>query len=129
MDELSLDEDSVSEMPKRGDATGMDNQWLYIQMELCNTSLRQWLDARDKRAKLDMDVLHNLMKEVGEGVRFMHAEGFIHRDIKPGTQKPPNSCSGSCVCVCVCVCVCECHLLPCLAQRPLERQEEGVSFS
>ena len=88
MDELSLlEEESVSDAPRRcGEAPALCT-WLYIQMELCNTSLRQWLDARDSRAKPDMDAIHNLMKEVGEGVRFVHSEGFIHRDIKPGTLR------------------------------------------
>ena len=81
---LFMEEDSVSEVPIKGGQPQAVCTWLYIQMELCNTSLRQLLDVRDSRARLDMDVIHNLMKDVGEGVRFVHAEGFIHRDIKPG---------------------------------------------
>eukprot|EP00285_Hemiselmis_virescens_P020055 CAMPEP_0173388892 /NCGR_PEP_ID=MMETSP1356-20130122/11094_1 /TAXON_ID=77927 ORGANISM="Hemiselmis virescens, Strain PCC157" /NCGR_SAMPLE_ID=MMETSP1356 /ASSEMBLY_ACC=CAM_ASM_000847 /LENGTH=260 /DNA_ID=CAMNT_0014345903 /DNA_START=30 /DNA_END=809 /DNA_ORIENTATION=- len=55
------------------------HKWLYIQMELCSTSLRKWMDEKT----LDIDDVHTLLKEVSEGLRFMHSEGFIHRDVKP----------------------------------------------
>jgi serine/threonine protein kinase len=38
----------------------------------------------DERGKIvEIREVHALLKEVSEGLRFVHAEGFIHRDIKP----------------------------------------------
>jgi len=43
--------------------------------------MRQYMD--DKGSVPKIAEIHNQLKEVSEGLRFVHAEGFIHRDIKP----------------------------------------------
>jgi len=55
---------------------------LYIQMELCeNNTLR---DAIDK-GQLDSDELKwRLISQILEGVKYIHENGYIHRDLKPG---------------------------------------------
>ena len=43
-------------------------KWLYIQMELCSTSVRHWMDGHEGKGIAIEDV-HSLIKEVAEGLR------------------------------------------------------------
>ena len=61
--------------------------WLYIQMELCNTSLRQLLSATGKDAWLvNTDrilEIRRYFRDVAEGLSYIHSKHYIHRDMKP----------------------------------------------
>ncbi|RKP13313.1 kinase-like domain-containing protein, partial [Piptocephalis cylindrospora] len=74
---------------------------LYIQMELCNASLYDYLRARDdhlineaKGMKKDGSVTaldlvsssHNmaLFREIVSAILYLHHKGLLHRDLKPG---------------------------------------------
>lgn len=74
---------------------------LYIQMELCNASLYDYLRARDeylvreaKSVQGDQTITaldlvsssHNmtLFREVVAAIRYLHHKGLLHRDLKPG---------------------------------------------
>ena len=55
---------------------------LYIQMELCeNKTLR---DAIDKGQLKTNDSKWRLISQILEGVKYIHDNGYIHRDLKPG---------------------------------------------
>ncbi|XP_029633672.1 eukaryotic translation initiation factor 2-alpha kinase 1-like isoform X2 [Octopus sinensis] len=62
---------------------------LYIQMELCEQTLEDWLNSRnredDKPLIERIDAVNNLkiLQETVEGLEFIHSRGIIHRDIKP----------------------------------------------
>ncbi|XP_014790567.1 eukaryotic translation initiation factor 2-alpha kinase 1 isoform X2 [Octopus bimaculoides] len=62
---------------------------LYIQMELCEQTLEDWLNSRnsedDKPLVERIDTVNNLkiLQETVEGLEFIHSRGIIHRDIKP----------------------------------------------
>ena len=55
---------------------------LYIQMELCeNNTLR---DAIDKGQLKSDELKWKLISQILEGVKYIHENGYIHRDLKPG---------------------------------------------
>ena len=55
--------------------------WLYIQMELCSTSLRQLLNANGWT--VDREKIRRYMCDVSEGLSYIHSKHYIHRDMKP----------------------------------------------
>ena len=50
---------------------------LYIQMQYCPSSLKQWLDAETRMNHVE--IIQSLM----DGVQYLHEQGFIHFDLKP----------------------------------------------
>ncbi|XP_063859482.1 eIF-2-alpha kinase GCN2-like isoform X2 [Scylla paramamosain] len=57
-------------------------KFLYIQMQLCEKStLRQ---AIDNGLYLDIDRMWRLFREMVNGLDYIHSQGLIHRDLKPG---------------------------------------------
>ncbi|XP_032930185.1 eukaryotic translation initiation factor 2-alpha kinase 1 [Catharus ustulatus] len=68
---------------------------LHIQMQLCETSLWDWIADRNRRCNkrsedtsspyhlVDARWTMRIFQEVVEGVRYIHSMGVMHRDIKP----------------------------------------------
>ncbi|NWY76643.1 E2AK1 kinase, partial [Erithacus rubecula] len=68
---------------------------LHIQMQLCETSLWDWIADRNKRCNkrsedtsgpyhlVDVCWTMKIFQEVVEGVCYIHSMGVMHRDIKP----------------------------------------------
>ncbi|KAM3859861.1 eukaryotic translation initiation factor 2-alpha kinase 1 [Diretmus argenteus] len=67
---------------------------LYIQMQLCERSLKDWISERNAAATEDngsrcpygcVDKEHtlNLLRKILEGVEYIHSMGIMHRDLKP----------------------------------------------
>ncbi|XP_064179005.1 eukaryotic translation initiation factor 2-alpha kinase 1 isoform X1 [Anguilla rostrata] len=67
---------------------------LYIQMQLCELSLRDWILERNSRPKedlsdadpygcVDTERTFNILRAILEGVKYIHSKGIMHRDLKP----------------------------------------------
>ncbi|XP_053197179.1 eukaryotic translation initiation factor 2-alpha kinase 1 isoform X2 [Scomber japonicus] len=67
---------------------------LYIQMQLCERSLKDWISERNTKPTEDqaprcpygcVDTEHtvNLLRKILEGVDYIHSKGIMHRDLKP----------------------------------------------
>jgi serine/threonine protein kinase len=66
-----------------------DSPYYFIDMELCDKSLDQYIS--DFHSTPDTNALKedtatsiwNIMKDVTDGVSFIHSQSEIHRDLKP----------------------------------------------
>ncbi|CAL8283706.1 unnamed protein product [Merluccius merluccius] len=68
---------------------------LYIQMQLCERSLKDWIWERNTRpaeelaskkcpyASIDAKHTLGLLRKILEGVEYIHSKGIMHRDLKP----------------------------------------------
>ncbi|XP_068610474.1 eukaryotic translation initiation factor 2-alpha kinase 1 [Brachionichthys hirsutus] len=67
---------------------------LYIQMQLCERSLKDWISDRNTKPKeekasacpygcVDAEQTLSLLRKIVEGVAYIHSRGIMHRDLKP----------------------------------------------
>ncbi|KAL0983915.1 hypothetical protein UPYG_G00134720 [Umbra pygmaea] len=63
---------------------------LYIQMQLCERSLQDWISERITRHNsqnpyevVDTKQTLNILSNILEGVEYIHSRGIMHRDLKP----------------------------------------------
>ncbi|RHZ77885.1 hypothetical protein Glove_169g48 [Diversispora epigaea] len=71
-----------------------ESDWmLFIQMQLCHSTLRDYLKLRDSHLlttkkdplnALDRHASIELFRGIVRGVAYIHEQGLIHRDLKPG---------------------------------------------
>jgi len=57
---------------------------LFIQMEYCNMTLRDYINKRNINCKMVNNELENkYINEIITGVKYIHSKGIIHRDLNP----------------------------------------------
>lgn len=73
---------------ERTDSTNFQHEWavLYIQMQLCTSTLRDWLDQRNSNMVnrgIDLRECLQIFHDIVCGVQYIHSQGIVHHDIKP----------------------------------------------
>ncbi|XP_074030036.1 eukaryotic translation initiation factor 2-alpha kinase 1 [Leptinotarsa decemlineata] len=67
---------------------------LYIQMALCHSTLKQWLEKRNSVSQPEKalvpvneqafrSTINNILKQLLTGLEYIHSKGVVHHDIKP----------------------------------------------
>uniref|UniRef100_A0AAY4AYH7 Eukaryotic translation initiation factor 2-alpha kinase 1 n=1 Tax=Denticeps clupeoides TaxID=299321 RepID=A0AAY4AYH7_9TELE len=64
---------------------------LYIQMQLCERSLKDWIQERNNQftdstggdSSTEDEQAFNILHRILKGVQYIHARGIMHRDLKP----------------------------------------------
>lgn len=66
--------------------TSSNQDWatLYIQMQLCEETLRHWLDKRNHSlVPVSETCCVSMFRKIVSGVEYIHSQGIVHHDIKP----------------------------------------------
>ncbi|KAK5853776.1 hypothetical protein PBY51_014903 [Eleginops maclovinus] len=80
----SLDESASSTQCSINDSS---IKYLYIQMELCEYTLREWIDKKNEEKSLQDSKRRKegltIVQQIVRGVEYIHSKMLIHRDLKP----------------------------------------------
>ncbi|XP_042562499.1 eukaryotic translation initiation factor 2-alpha kinase 1 isoform X1 [Clupea harengus] len=90
-----IDVDSSHQWAERQPQEVQFHLMLYIQMQLCERSLKDWIQERNSEPKEelthitgphrspDTEQLFHILRKILEGVQYIHSRGIMHRDLKP----------------------------------------------
>jgi serine/threonine protein kinase len=57
---------------------------LYIQMQLCHSTLKDWIEHRNKTSnKINIKHINAIFKQILFGINYIHQQNLIHGDLKP----------------------------------------------
>ncbi|KAI8332500.1 kinase-like domain-containing protein [Chlamydoabsidia padenii] len=71
---------------------------LFIQMQLCQTTLYDYINMRNREGTVDPERNLALLTQILKGTAYIHDQGLIHRDLKPSNiflTLPSSSSSSS----------------------------------
>ncbi|GLH09706.1 Eukaryotic translation initiation factor 2-alpha kinase 1 [Gryllus bimaculatus] len=66
--------------------SNIQHEWvvLYIQMQLCSSTLRDWLNERNAISpSVNVKECLRIFHDIVLGVQYIHSQGIVHHDIKP----------------------------------------------
>jgi serine/threonine protein kinase len=61
----------------------MDNDFLFIQMELCDSNLKGWMELNSCTESRVSAVRSGAFLQLAQGIKDIHDSGILHRDLKP----------------------------------------------
>ena len=72
------------------EGTVKDAALYYIDMELCNYNLEEFMQNHGPLSdqRLSMEQVWEIMVQIASGLTFIHAQGEVHRDLKPRNGIP-----------------------------------------
>lgn len=81
------------------DLTNPQHNWatLYIQMSLCQITLKNWLEKRNNslpeeknelavvhlKSEMRKDTIMEILRQLLRGLHYIHTRGIVHHDVKP----------------------------------------------
>jgi hypothetical protein len=74
----------VSSLPSNLESS--EDTFLYIQMELCQQTLEEWIEDRIKygiRKEIHWELKHGALLQITSGLNDLHNEGIVHCDLEP----------------------------------------------